>query len=344
VTIVPPRFIIVALAALFSSYHVVLAIYSLGFGFASSPAPVLVGIGLYGVATVVALLPTGSQRMPLWIAVFSLAVAVSLPLLETSVLRPDHPGGNGYATWYVAAVGTLLTICATRYRPGFAWAGVIFLGLQTLLWSGPLALGALGVIGSAAWVGVAHIITNTLSKAARDSQRFAQAERQAAEWQAAQEAHLSERQFRLGQTGVMALETLQRIRESGGELTEAERAECLHLEGAIRDEIRGRKLLDDAVRREVMFARRRGTQVVLLDEGGIDDLEPAELTRVLGSLAEALHGTRADRVIARTVPEGSDVAVTVVGLSLSGSDAAALGQDSDDEDEVELWLEIPRAV
>jgi len=253
-----------------------------------------------------------------------------------------RPGGNGYATWYVAAIGTLMTITAVRLRPGFAWAGIIFLVVQTLFWAGPGALGTIGVIGSASWVGVAHILTNTLAKASRDSERFATAEREATEWQAAQEAHLNERQFRLGQTSVMALPMLRTIRSSGGELTASQRAECLHLEAAIRDEIRGRKLLNDAVREQVMLARRRGTSVTLLDEGGIDELSEPELDRVLGRLALALRETTADRVIARTVPEGSEVAVTVVGLrSVDDESVTLLGGEPDDE--VELWLEIPRS-
>jgi len=90
-----------------------------------------------------------------------------------------------------------------------------------------------------------------------------------------------------------------------------------------------------------MLARRRGTVVTLLDEGGIDELEDDELIRVHGALAEALRGTRAEKVIVRTVPEGSDVAVTVVGLDGTGDGAAAL-LGRDEEEEVSLWLEIPR--
>jgi hypothetical protein len=199
-------------------------------------------------------------------------------------------------------------------------------------------------VGSASWVAVSHILSSALAKATRDAQRFSIAEREATDWQAAQEAHVYERQFRLGQTSAMALAMLRQIQESDGDLTEAQRQECLHLEGAIRDEIRGRKLLNDAVRDEVMIARRRGATVTLLDEGGIDDLSDYELERVLNRLALAIHETNADKVIARTVPEGSDVAVTVVGLrSFADRESVALGQDSLEDDEVDLWLEIPRA-
>ena len=343
-TIGAPRYLLVGLAALFSSYHIVLGAYSLPLGFTKSDPPIYAAMGLYAVATVTALL-LGGTRMPIWIAAFGLAVAIAMPLLVTSQLDPNRPGGNSYATWYVAAIGTLMTIACTRRRPGFAWAGIGFLVAQTVFWGGPGALLSIGVIGSAAWVGVAHIITNALSKAARDSQRFALAEREATEWQAAQEAHLNERQFRLGQTSVMALPMLRTIQQSHGELTPAQRAESLHLESAIRDEIRGRKLLNDAVRAEVMSARRRGATVTLLDEGGIDDLSDGDLDRVLNKLAAALKKTDADKVIARTVPEGSDVAVTVVGLRTVGDgSASALGQESLEDDEVDLWLEIPRSV
>jgi hypothetical protein len=340
-----PRLLVVGLAAVFSSFHILLAIYAFSGGYALSIAPIIVALALYAVTTLLVLLPDKRPQMPIWMAAFAVAVAVALPLLVTSVLIKDFPGGYGYATWYVAAVGTLMTIVSTRRRPGFAWIGIGFLAAQTIVWGGPGALPGIGVVGSAAWVGVSHILTNTLSKAARDSRRFASAEREATEWQAAQEAHLNERQFRLIQTSAMALPMLRVIQHTHGDLTDAQRAECLHLEGAIRDEIRGRKLLNDAVREQVMAARRRGTTVTLLDEGGIDDILEPELDRILNRLAVALRDTTADKVIARTVPEGSEVAVTVVGLNtFDDGSASLLGRESLEEDEVALWLEIPRVV
>ena len=98
-------------------------------------------------------------------------------------------------------------------------------------------------------------------------------------------------------------------------------------------------LLTEAVRRSVKEARDRGATVTLLDEGGIDDLDEDARDRVLSRLADAISGSRADRVIARTAAAGSPVAVTVVGLR-GGGDGEVL--ESDDA-EVELWLEIPRA-
>jgi hypothetical protein len=337
-----PRYLIVGMAGLFSAYHLILATYSMTQHIPFSNGPIFIAMGLYGAASFLSLVPFGPTRMPIWMATINLAVVIALPLLVTGQLDPSK--SNGYGTWYVAAVGTLMTITSTRRRHIFAWIGVAFLVLQSIYWGGVGTLGGIGVIGSVVWVAVSHIVSNGVAKATRDGQRFAQAEREATDWQAAQEAHVFERQFRLDQTSMMAIDMLRTIQSNDGELTEEQRQECLHLEGAIRDEIRGRKLLNDAVRVQVMSARRRGATVTLLDEGGIDDLSDEDLDRVLNRLAAAIKKTDADKVIARTVPEGSDVAVTVVGLRTVGDgSASALGQESLEDDEVDLWLEIPRS-
>lgn len=341
-----PRYLVVGLAALFSAYLLVLALYTI-----DQPrhqAPIYVAMALFALATTISLLPYGPKRMPIWMGAFNFAIVIAITLLVANELDFARPGGTGYASWYVAASGILLTITSTRGRHTFAWLGIGFLVVHTITIvgpAGPAGLLSLGIVGSASWVAVSHVMSTALTKASKDAQRFALAEREATDWQAAQEAHVYERQFRLGQTSAMALTMLRTIQDTDGDLTDEQRQECLHLEGAIRDEIRGRKLLNDAVREEVMSARRRGATVTLLDEGGIDDLSEEELDRVLNRLAQAIHDTDADKVIARTVPEGSDVAVTVVGLRSAGDgQAVALGQDSLEDDEVDLWLEIPRVV
>ncbi|HEY9498952.1 MAG TPA: hypothetical protein VIQ78_08015 [Terrimesophilobacter sp.] len=337
------RYIIIALAAVFSGYILLLAAYSLDVP--KEKAPYVLAMVLYAVATVLSLWPTKQPRMPIWLAVFNVAVCVALPLLVTGQLDINGTVGSDYSTWYPAAIGTLMVITSTRNRHLFAWLGVGALAIQTAAWAGVPALATLGVVGSIMWVAVSHVLFRSLAKISRDAEHYAVAEREAAEWQAAQEAHLFERQFRLRQTNRMALPMLRQIIASGGDLNDAQRQECLYLEGAIRDEIRGRKLLNNRVREQVMRARRRGASVTLLDEGGIDELSEVDLERVLNSLADALKGSQTDRLIARTVPEGSDIAVTVVGLnSVDDGNASALGHADEDEDQVGLWLEIPRAL
>ena len=338
-----PRVLIIALAAIFSAYHLVLAVVSIHVPHLK--APYIAAMMLYAVATVLSLLLSRTQKMPTWIAAFNVVVAVVVPLLVTSQFDQAEARGN-YAAWYTAAIGTLMVITSTRRRHTFAWTGTAALVVQTVAWAGPGGLVAFGVIGSVSWVAVSHALSLSLAKAGRDTRQYALAEREAVEWRAAQEAHVSERQFRLGQTSRMSLPMLRQIVALKGELVDAQRLECLYLEGAIRDEIRGRKLLNDRVREQIMIARHHGTTVTLLDEGGIDDLAEDDLDRVLNRLADAIRDTQTGRLIARTVPEGSDIAVTVVGLSsLDDGHSSALGSQGidDEEDRVDLWLEIPRA-
>jgi hypothetical protein len=337
-----PRYLIIGLAAIFSAYHLLLATVSIDVP--KDKGPYLAAMALYAIATIASLWLSRSPRMPIWLAAFNAVVALVVPLLVTSQVATVPP--DSYAAWYTAAIGTLMVITSTRRRHTFAWIGIGALIVQTIAWSGPGGLVAYGVVGDVLWVGVSHALSLSLAKAGRDTRQYALAEREAVEWRAAQEAHVSERQFRLGQTSRMSLPMLRQIVAVGGELTEGQRLECLYLEGAIRDEIRGRKLLNNRVREQIMVARRKGTTVTLLDEGGIDDLEDADLERVLNRLAEAIRDTQTGKLIARTVPEGSDIAITVVGLSsLDDGHASALGKHNvdDEEDQVDLWLEIPRA-
>ncbi|GGL04410.1 hypothetical protein GCM10009769_23160 [Curtobacterium luteum] len=340
-----PAGVAIGLAALFSVYHLVLAATTLPR--VHEVAPIVACMVLYAAATGAALFAPG-RALPVWAACFSLATAVVMPVVAAPVV--ELRSGPGYATWWIAAVGTLMVVLVVRGRGAFAWAGVGFLAVHTVAWAGLEALGSLGVLGSVAWVAIATVFSVAMNRATRVRRDFIRAEQETEDWQAAQDAHVFERQFRLSQTTRMALPMLQRIIDAHGELTDDEREECLHLEQAIRDEIRGRSLLSDDVRAEVMRLRRAGATVQLHDDGGLDDLEADDIRRIHAQVADALRQARgADNVIVRTVGEGADTAVTVVGLRLdvAASQSAALGaglddEDGDEDDSVALWMEIPR--
>ncbi|NQX11108.1 hypothetical protein HQQ80_05680 [Microbacteriaceae bacterium VKM Ac-2855] len=335
-----PRALLLAMGAGFSLYHVVLALFSFR---NDPPTPaVILAVALYAAATVASLWPSAPTRMPMWLAITDLVVAILLPLLVTPSLDPA--AANGYATWYVAAVGTLMTIACARRRPWIAWAGLVVLTVHTAFWAGPEALATLGVLGDFAWVGIAQLLTRETRRASGEARVLEAAERAAAAWRAAEEAHLGEREVRLEQTRAIASDMLRRIVAKESDLTEEERRECRLLEASVRDEIRGRRLLDDEVRSRVLAARRRGVTVSVLDDGGLDHLTVPEIDRVLAELSHALDGIRpeVDRIVVRTGSTDSDSAVTVVGLRTAGDGSArALGHD-DAADEVDAWVEIRR--
>jgi hypothetical protein len=334
-----PRFLLVGLAALFSALHIVLGISALDLPY--SPGPSLVAMTLYGAATVLSLAPYPGIRMPAPLAAVNVAVAsVGLILVLTQL---DPTLENGYATWIVGAIGTLMTITVVRQRPWFGWSGLAVMVLALLVWTGdPLALPALGAIGGPIWAGVAQATTTAIAHSSRDARLFEQAEHRAAEWQAQEEAEFYERRVRLGQMNRRVAPMLRRIVTSDGWLDDAARRECLHLEAAMRDEIRGRRLLDDRVRHEVMAAHRRGVEVTLLDDGGIDDLDSAAHARVTAVIAQQIGETKADRMVVRTVHDDQEVAVTIVGLRDPGASGATADSHAG-EAELDLWLEVPRS-
>ncbi|MEF2977719.1 hypothetical protein [Subtercola sp. YIM 133946] len=334
----PPRALITLLAALFSAYHLVLGLNSMQYP--ASPVPVIVAMVLYAGATVMSLWPTSPLAMPMWMAALNFGVCLVVSILVFSQL--DGHVFNGYATWSVAAVGTLLTITAVRQQAAIAWLGVAALAVAVDVWGGPITVTTTGVIGSAVWVGVAHALTRATARAARDARLFGLAERDAAAWHATQEAQLTEGRHRLDQMNRVAGPMLHHIIESDGVLSAEDRRECLHLEGAIRDEIRGRHLLNEEVRTEVLAARRRGIDVTLLDDGGLDDLTDRDRNRIQSRLADEIARSQVDRLIVRTGVDDSTAAVTVVGLTVSDDgSAAALGSEAT-EDEVAQFTEIAR--
>lgn len=325
-----PRKVVVVLGAVFGIYIVFLCLVSLRVP--ASPIPALIALVLYAAAMALSLWRTQVRVMPLWLAWFDLAVAVLLPLLAASELEPN--GRNGFATWYVAGVGTLMTVAVLRHRAPFAWVGTASLVVQCVIWGGPVAIISTGVFGSVMWVLGAELIKRALRRAALDIRRLSDAGRGAALWSAEQEAHRMERE-RLQGAYRMAAPVLEAVVASAGDLTPAQRESCRMAENAIRDEIRGRALLNEAVRHEVLEARRRGAVVTLLDDGGLDDIDGRQREAICDQIAQALRSSGAERYVVRTVPHSELAAATVVGLNRARGSG---------DDEVALWREIPRGL
>lgn len=98
----------------------------------------------------------------------------------------------------------------------------------------------------------------------------------------------------------LATPMLERIIDARGHLEDQDRAEYGVLEQALRDEIRGRRLLNDAVRSVVATHRRRGALVQVLDDGGLDGTDPQALAALLDDVARRLEPVESSRIVIRT--------------------------------------------
>jgi len=332
-----PRVLLALLAVGVAARTITSAVLSLPTS--QHPDRVLVAVGLFVLAFGLTLLDRGAVLNGL-VSGLNAGVGFAMALLCASGLQASASPGDEH--WYIPAAGCLLVLTMVRRRPAHAWIGTVLVVAQTLLWAGFDGAVDLGAAPMALWVAAAYFGVRSLSHAMRDIQQFARSEREAVEWQAAQDAHHFERQVRLTQTSRVALPMLRHIAEVEGDLDEAARQECRVLEQTIRDEIRGRRLLNEAMRDQVIEHRRRGAFVQVLDDGGLDDVDPALMEPILDDVAAKLAHVRSDRIIIRTAPKGSDKSVTVVAITIDET-AAALGLE-DEGEEVDLWLELPRPI
>lgn len=319
------RLALVALAMLWSGYAVVLGVVTLEMH--ANRTVAILALIAYAAAVVLALLGTRRWvQIPMSLAIATAALALASVLLGMSGLDPAKP--LGYATWFVGGYGVVMTIVMTRQRPAVAWTSLIALVAILGTWAGPLGMIGMGVLGPFSWVLVAQLIFIGLRNAARDASVLAAAEQEASNWQAMQEAMAAERVQRLQGAERRARPMLEQIVASGGDLPPALREESRRLEAALRDEVRGRGLLDDRVRDAVAALRDAGTKVMLLDEGGLDDVAAEERQQILDQLAALLADVEADYVTVRTSPSQGP-RVTVIGVK----------GDMDDEDgDVEVTM------
>jgi hypothetical protein len=97
------------------------------------------------------------------------------------------------------------------------------------------------------------------------------------------------------------------------ELTTAQAEESIALEGTLRDEVLGGRLGRPEIVAAAGYARRRGVDVVLLDDGDGVELSAADVARVAHWMTTHLNRVAAGRFVGRIPPEGgADLATIVV--------------------------------
>ena len=274
----------------------------------------------------------GPRSLPLVAQILALACAAIVPSAISLAVGPAART-EPFATWYLGGIGALMTIVMVRRRPWTAWSGILLLTIASMAWMGPLQALSLGLVGSIVWVTCAQLLVLSMDRAARDTSRLTRLQRAASAWQTSQVVRQRERRIQVQKALAVAGPVLTRTVAHAGHLTDADRLEARLAEGRLRDEMRGPRLLDDDVRAELERARRRGANVTVLDEGGLDGVDEETLSVIRAQLAETLRSASSDRLYIRTSPD-ERIAVTVVGRSMS------VGGPSD-EDAVDLWREIP---
>ena len=290
-----PRWVVAILGVLFGLLHA-------GLGFASlssysNPALATAAILIYIVAMIASMVFYRGPDLPMPQAIFNLAVAALVPLLTNYNLDPKT--ADMYSTWYVIGIATLMATTAVRQQKFIAWLGTAILVIQVISWAGFIAGIQMGLIGALMLVFSGHTISVGLRNAYRDTMAFTKLALDTQKEKVVNVAASEERRARLDSALRGALPMLNIIKSSHGKLTEDQKQEARLLEASLRDEIRGRGLMTNSIRDAVKAARMRGIEVVLLDEGGLDQLTQSHRGEILAQVAESIAHVREGRITLR---------------------------------------------
>ena len=302
-----PRWLVSTLSALFSVLHAVL-------GYAAlteyeNPVQGAVAVTLYLLAVFATAVFYRGLKLPVSQALINLAVAIFVPYLTNLNLEPTQ--ASPHSTWYVIGVATLLAGTAVRQQVVIAWIGIVILAFQQILWAGFLIGWQTGLAGALMLVFAGHAISKGIENAAKEALRYTQQRLENETQLAVSKVSAAERRTRLDFALAGALPMLKTIQSSNGQLTDAEKKEARLLEAALRDEIRGRELMNDDVRAAARAARVRGIEIVILDEGGVDQISSVEKSEILGKVCGAINGVEQGRVTLRA-PVGEAWRITLV--------------------------------
>jgi hypothetical protein len=302
-----PRWLISSTGALFATFQALLGFTALDDY--KSPAQGAVAIFIYLFAVAATAVLYRGLKMPLSQALINLAVSIFVPYLTNLNLEPSQ--NSAYSTWYVIGIAVLMAGTAIREHAIIAWLGTGILVLQVFAWAGFLVGWQTGLAGAVMLVFAGVAISRGISRAssevtfyglqARDTERDLEVSKAIAE----------ERRLRLDFALSGALPMLKTIQQSSGDLSEADRAEARLLEAALRDEIRGRSLMNDEIRIASREARKRGLEVIILDEGGMDQIDETQKSKILKTIAQQMNEMEQGRVILRA-PKDEAWSVTLV--------------------------------
>ncbi len=286
----------------------VLALWSLGE--VRSPGPTLAALALFAAVCAVVTVDSGST-LSLWATVITVSVWPAVALVVSWQLTI----GGGFSQWFLgAATATLFFVCL-RGRIGWAWVGFALVAVVTLIWGATTTIG----IGTAALLMAKQfpiLVAGTLfalglrRTGASIQHLTAEASARAAT-EAADVAATAERGRRLAELDAFATPLLSLL-VSGAQLTDGDRREFAVAEAELRDGLRARSLAVAPVIVAARGARRRGVDVVLLDDSDPARVDARDLENVVAQLCTALDSAVDGRVVARLLPPGREAVATLL--------------------------------
>ena len=259
-------------------------------------------------ATATLLLFRGLQ-LPRWQALFNLGASLAMPTLV--IAQREFIGDDSIGAWVVMGTALVLTATAVRQQARLALFGLAGLIVVLIVEYGQGAIATAGLAGALVFVLAGFGVSRGIARATKESERFRAKEIQSRTKIAELEAASRERQQQLSQVLGTAVPLLSVIKDSQGPLDDELRQSAKLVEATLRDNLRGRELLNRAMSNEVQRLRHIGVEVLILDEGGTQSLSVQERDQLLNKAVEALQVVTRGKVTIRS-PQGEDFRLTVV--------------------------------
>ena len=306
------------LLGLFAATYVTIASLSGGVAMATVEGKLAL---LLLIATAALLLWPGPDPLPVWRT--AVAIVAAAVITESIIWHLDPVGWPGWASWNFGGCTFLMFALALRGRPLAGLGGLLLVTALAVHWSwatgGDPLHGVLLTYQQVITYGAGAFIGIVLRRTARQIAEFEASERHRAAAEASAAAGARQLTAELGHVRDSAVPLLTRI--AAGDHSPRTREAARLLEAELRDHIRGRRLATPTMADAARDARRRGVEVVLLDDldadpavtadggGRLDRARAAAVARVEaatgGRLTIRLTGTADDPVL--TVADGSRV-------------------------------------
>jgi hypothetical protein len=221
--------------------------------------------------------------------------------------------------WFVMGIGTLMAVLAVRERGKVSWAGTLIMTVEMTIWGGIELLIDGQLIGVILLVLAAQGVFAALVSSRRASLEFLSQALVVDSDRVAQSAARAHTRLRMTVALNSALPLLKLIEQKNGNMTASDTKELLLGESGIRDQVRAPGFQDEKLVGAVLGARKKGLEVILMDDGGMDLLDAKERLQITDKLVETLDGLSAGRVVIRSV---ADETWTVSLLAVSPGAAA----------------------
>ncbi len=226
---------------------------------------------------------------------------------EPSVAETSRP------PWLLSAITVIVVVLCLRGRFAIAWMSfgavyVLLIGYSLIVGEGLPSVNLLLILPSRVLIGTAFAIVLRRSLAAVQALNDEEV-REVARMSAARAAR-EERAARLAGLEATARPMLTRI-ANGEQLSAEDKQTCAVLEGQLRDQIQAAALANPTVAGYARAARRRGVDLVMIDDGGLAGASGEVLRRVTRHVNEALHTADSGRLRIRILPPGRSNLISI---------------------------------